>query len=63
MEKTSLRKGFTLLELVVVIVILAVIAVIAAPRFLSIADDAREATSRALFVTSVQVLRSIKEHV
>ena len=49
MEKTSLQKGFTLLELIVVIVILAVIAVIAAPRFLSIADDAREATSRALF--------------
>ncbi|UOE81865.1 prepilin-type N-terminal cleavage/methylation domain-containing protein [Vibrio splendidus] len=49
MKKSSLRKGFTLLELIVVIVILAVIAVVAAPRFLSIADDAREATSRALF--------------
>ncbi|MFA0071708.1 type II secretion system protein, partial [Vibrio breoganii] len=38
-----------LLELAVVIVILAAIAVVSAPRFLSIADDAREATSRALF--------------
>ncbi|ULN66910.1 prepilin-type N-terminal cleavage/methylation domain-containing protein [Vibrio gigantis] len=49
MKKTSWHKGFTLLELIVVIVILAAIAVIAAPRFLSIADDARAATGLALF--------------
>lgn len=49
MKRISWHKGFTLLELIVVIAILAVVAVIAAPRFLSIADDAREVTSRALF--------------
>ncbi|MEZ9764670.1 type II secretion system protein [Vibrio splendidus] len=60
MKSSSLQKGFTLLELAVVIVILAAIAVISAPRFLSIADDAREATSRALLITSALVPRSIK---
>ncbi|MFV8409992.1 type II secretion system protein [Vibrio owensii] len=37
------KSGFTLIELVVVIVILGILAVTAAPRFLNIQDDAREA--------------------
>lgn len=49
MKNNALNKGFTLLELIIIIVIIGAIAVIAAPRFLSIADDAREATGRALF--------------
>ncbi|MEZ9473449.1 prepilin-type N-terminal cleavage/methylation domain-containing protein [Vibrio lentus] len=63
MEKTSLRKGFTLLELVVVIVILAVIAVIALHVFyLSLIMQGKQQAAHYL-ITSVQVLRSIKEHV
>lgn len=42
------NKGFTLIELVVVIVILGVLAVTAAPRFLNLQTDARDATLDAM---------------
>ncbi|MEL7290751.1 MAG: type II secretion system protein [Pseudomonadota bacterium] len=40
--------GFTLIELVVVIVILGILAVTAAPRFLNLQGDAREASLNGL---------------
>lgn len=41
------KRGFTLIELVVVVVILGIIAVTAAPRFLNLQSDARKATLEA----------------
>jgi MSHA pilin protein MshA len=43
MQKLSTQKGFTLIELIIVIVLLGILAVTAAPRFLNLQDDARDA--------------------
>lgn len=42
------RKGFTVIELVVVIVVLGVLAAIAAPRFLNLSSDAQIASLHGL---------------
>lgn len=42
------QAGFTLIELVVVIVILGILAVTAAPKFLNLQGDAREASLQGL---------------
>lgn len=47
MKNSTLQKGFTLIELIVVIVILGVLAVTAAPRLINMSDDAHLAVTRA----------------
>jgi len=39
--------GFTLIELVIVLALLAILAAVAVPRFVNLADDARQATAMA----------------
>ncbi len=42
------QQGFTLIELVVVIVILGILAVTAAPKFMNLQGDARNASLQGL---------------
>ncbi len=54
MKKRKSNQGFTLIELIVVIVILGIIAGVATPMFVSMANEAREASAHP----SVGAIRS-----
>lgn len=43
------RKGFTLIELVMIIVVLGILAAVAIPRFIDLQSDAEEAAIKGLY--------------
>jgi MSHA pilin protein MshA len=48
MKKLFGKKGFTLVEIVIVIVLLAILAAIAYPKYLDLRDDAHKSTDQAV---------------
>ena len=53
-------KGFTLVELVVVIIVLGILAVVAAPKFLSLDEDAKKArmeSNAAAVKSAIEMVR------
>ena len=52
-NKTIIRRGFTLIEILIVVVILGILAAVVVPQFTNAADDANDAAVR----TQLQTLR------
>lgn len=56
LKQLKSKKGFTLVELVVVIAILGILAAIAVPRFTGFTDQAKKAADDALMETANKAL-------
>ncbi len=48
MKKLFGKKGFTLVEIVIVIVLLAILAAVAYPKYIDLRDDAHKSTDQAI---------------
>ena len=57
-----MKKGFTLLELLIVVIIIGILALIAVPQFFSAADRAKDAKAKQIltsFRTAILAYRSV----
>jgi general secretion pathway protein G len=62
MERHRSRKGFTLIELMVVIVILGLLAALVAPKFLKRGEEAKVTTTEVQMKNIEQALKLYKLH-